>query len=350
MLCHLQDHLYPTRLLGFPQVFISYSSVGSWWELSSTQNIATILIAEYTVSNGSDRGNALAHLSPAVTASFLIGLSIGGILYRVNDKLPVVAAMLIFSLNIGICYTALPTEMSLAPAQTSDARSDIWSSITSFAKKPEEYATLHFWRITLVCATKLLVLFVISSMSSQHVINYYQDKFELETYQLGFLQSFSMSCRMFFQIFVVGRISSLLDNHVHVMLFGFIGLSVASFIERITSSFRVFVVVSLIPQILCTTVIETASRSWLISMVSIKQLSVLLGLLNVAVSAVGVVSPLFGSYVFLNGGGAEQKGLIAAAYYAATVIVLIVVAATERVLKEESTSRTTTVTGKMHVD
>lgn len=274
----------------------------------------SLMISELTQDSPKERGKELSQLSAALSAAFAIGPSIGGLLYKQDRRYPVLAAMFIFIANIVLVLTMLPSGRSIK-RQPAKEKSKL--SISSFLTSISQWRTWsNEWRQALaVCSMRVIMSFVMSSMSSHHIINYYQDRFQVETYQLGFLSSITTGCRLLSQAFCVGYITRYFDNDALLILLCLFLTACTSLGETFAWDIYVNIALAGIPDAVIGSVMETANKTWLLSNVpSVHHGSIFSGM-NVIMSGIGVLSPIYGSYVFTTFDGAKNRGLVSAVHY-----------------------------------
>lgn len=180
-------------------LFLSRILVGL---VKQTYTIATTVVNEITDNNPELRSQELGRLSAISTVSFIVGPSIGSILYSVVSKgAPAKAAALCFVLNAAICITFIPRTGIMASGSRTvkvnadgdtDKRS---SSLTRFLSKPyvvflsQLYDLASIQNVLPVILMRLSIIFVESSMSSRNIVNYYENRFGIPTAALGFMQT-----------------------------------------------------------------------------------------------------------------------------------------------------------------
>lgn len=276
----------------------------------------SLMISELTHDNPKERGKELSQLSAALSAAFAVGPSIGGLLYKQDNHYPVLAAMLIFIVNIVLVLMMLPSSRGQRQPVAYAKEKSAWSLSSFFSLVSQWRSWSNEWRQALgVCSLQVLMSFVMSSMGSHHIMNYFQDRFHLETYQLGFLSSMTTGCRLLSQAFCVGYITRFFDNDAVLILFCLFLTACTNLGESIAWDIYVYIAVAAIPDAIIGSVMETANKTWLLSSVpSIHHGSIFSGM-NVIMSGIGVLSPIYGSYVFAIFDGVKNRGIISAVHY-----------------------------------
>jgi MFS family permease len=180
-------------------LFLSRILVGL---VKQTYTIATTVINEITDNNPELRSQELGRLSAISTVSFIIGPSVGSILYSSMSKdAPAKAASLCFVLNAAVCIIFIPRTGIMAASsrkvkQIADEDTNKKSSsFTRFLSKPcnifrsqlTDLAGIQ--NVLPVILMRLSIIFVESSMSSRNIVNYYENRFGIPTSALGFMQT-----------------------------------------------------------------------------------------------------------------------------------------------------------------
>jgi MFS family permease len=180
--------------------------------VKQSYTIATIVINEITDGRLELRSQELGRLSTLATVSFLVGPPLGSILYgSVSKSAPAQAAALCFLLNGTFCYIFIPQYGIMAMSKAKDDRkevipedSKVKSSYISYLSNPfktfmrqlSELASIP--NVLAVIFMRLSIMFVESSMSSRHIVNYYESRFGIPTSSLGFMSTtttgFSIKC------------------------------------------------------------------------------------------------------------------------------------------------------------
>ncbi|CAM9537308.1 unnamed protein product, partial [Choristocarpus tenellus] len=241
----LSDNFLSRRsvlLLSFLGSCLSYGLVGLSSSLSmllvgrvivglvkQTMNISTALISDYTTSV--NRSGELSQLTAAATFSFIVGPSLGSFLYQRNRILPPMLASSLFLLNAVLALLLLPAE---APAVTPEVRTETGEAVgvvQSVEEKPEKDGPGGGGTITsassgrgkskqqlsnftqnfrLSCKTggacmrilaaKLLYGFLMRSLSSQNLVGYFEGRFQVESYALGYISSYQAILSLIVQV------------------------------------------------------------------------------------------------------------------------------------------------------
>lgn len=181
-------------------LFLSRILVGL---VKQTYTIATTVINEVTDHSPDLRSQELGRLSAISTVSFIVGPSIGSILYSsISKDAPAKAAALCFVLNATICVLFIPRTgiMAAMPHKmkndiNDDLKENDKSSYARFVSKPYDLFRRQLSdlagipRVLDVIVMRLAIMFVESSMSSRNIVNYYENRFGIPTSALGFMST-----------------------------------------------------------------------------------------------------------------------------------------------------------------
>lgn len=170
--------------------------------VKQTYTIATTVINEVTDGQPELRSQELGRLSAISTVSFIVGPSVGSILYAYSKGAPAQAAALCFVLNATICVLFIPKN-GIMSASTRKLTSDIADDL---AERPDTVYTKFFAQpylifksqitelasipnVLVVILMRIAIMFVESSMSSRNIVNYYETRFGIPTSALGFMST-----------------------------------------------------------------------------------------------------------------------------------------------------------------
>ena len=76
--------------------------------VKQTSTVATAVTTSHTQNEFVERASHLGHISTLSTVAFVIGPSLGGLLYKANKMLPALIASLFFAVNVLICILTIP--------------------------------------------------------------------------------------------------------------------------------------------------------------------------------------------------------------------------------------------------
>ena len=398
------DYLSKTHLLliSFVGSAISYFTVGVVQShfllfgsrvlvglVKQTMTISTGILTECSESN-QDRTKDLGHISALASFAFIFGPSFGSLMYRYNPILPALMSSSIFianalmvlffenyqsttkvdrNFNVSSAHDRIYNEDNGKVNDKSNEKVSLMSSISNAFDHFKKYGVFNFFFV------RLCIIFISNSMSSRHILNYYQDKFNIETYQLGFIASTTMVVSIVVQMFLITPIlnfftfspsNNIVSNtnrkkdemcllssclgldclnfgdqeqvqhtgsrqHTHdgkctvyILLFCTLLNIITSLMEYSTGYFWIFVVLSLIPQMIVSTVLEAVSRSALMDHIPNEHIGKTLGILNMSTSGLSVISPLYGALIFDYFGGFVYKGLVSSVHHGMLLVIILI--------------------------
>jgi MFS family permease len=351
----LSDHISKQEvlLLSFVGSAISYLIVGTSHSIfllfgsrilvglvKQTISISTSVITELTQNNAELRAKELGQMSSISTAVFIGGPSIGSLIYKYDKRLPALTACLCFVVNIFICYYFCKDEEILVHRKIHTIKKSIESEgsskykdrILSFIHMSKEIFIIPHLKEILIC--KLFYAFLAYSMSSRHILNYFEAKFHIETYMLGFMTSASMTISIIVKSFLIVpilQLSSYLQRksnrnvtviHWDIFLLSMIILLLSSVFEYSSDSYNFYLITVLLPHTVASTLLQTILTTTFTDIVPVEHIGKAQGIYGVFTSAIGVIGPLYGSQVFEFFGGIPNKPLVEAGHYIIGVVII----------------------------
>jgi MFS family permease len=355
-----------------------------------SQTVTTMLITQWTVETPHLRMQELGKLKTISTACFLVGPSVGGLLYKYNDKYPVIFASLLFALNILLCFlwldkdnkqqqqeqsiqqidtqkvtknnsssssfqseietisstTTLSLLLSSSSSSTENSPIPIISTDSphhSSTKKEDQidqtekikdknHDTSNTTKSTLwldllnpsfifsplfgAILFKISITFIYWSMSHNNIVNFYQDRFHVETYQLGYLTSFSTAISMLFNAFAIHPIAVHFHQKEASLITYCLGsFAILSFFEIYITNLYIYIILYLIPKLYIGSIIDAAMTTYLLNITPTQYVGRIHSGYNFLSSCLGVITPIYGTKVFLYFGGANSKGFVSLYHY-----------------------------------
>lgn len=295
--------------------------------VKQTMTTTTLMIAELTEDNHAQRSVEMGQVAAISTFSFIIGPSIGGVLYKYNRMLPALCAFALFGLNCVLCYLVIPSDTKIIADSKQSRRENVKSVFSStwlsFSALPQYAYTLLTSPGGVIFLFRQLISFIQASMSSRHLLNYYEERFKVETYQLGFLTSATTMVSLVSQCFLVGFALRLCKHEVIAIAVCFVVIGLANVVESLSDDWNVFLVCSLLPTTLVSSVLDTASKAMLINSIPPSQLGTMLSSANMVTSIVWMSAPVYGSYALTALGHIKYKGFVAAAHDGVLVLLAL---------------------------
>ena len=280
--------------------------------VKQTYTIATTVINEVTDGLPDLRSQELGRLSAISTVSFIVGPSLGSILYQHSRGAPAKAAALCFVLNSIICIVFIP-RTGIMSARTQKIQDEIvevteeksmsffsrvfLQPFNLFKNQLSELASIP--NVLVVIVIRIAIMFVESSMSSRNIVNYYETRFGIPTSALGFMSTATSGCfplfssitsltgtllfssrfaydtltlrfASFFVISVIGMvIQTLLLNpllklfggNTSMIYFALAAISLCSLLEGLAPSYLFFVVCSQVPNVIASSLLAASLRN-----------------------------------------------------------------------------------------
>jgi len=87
---------------------------------------------------------------------------------------------------------------------------------------------------------RLLTLFIETSMNATNIINYYEDRFGMETYQRGFMSSLASVTSLIVEGVLVGPCIRVVGSEANMMLLCTVLMAITAFLENFVPSISMF--------------------------------------------------------------------------------------------------------------
>ena len=283
--------------------------------VKQTYTIATTVVNEITDSSPELRSQELGRLSSISTVSFIVGPSLGSLLYsRVSKAAPAQAAACCFLLNAAICVLFIPRTGVMAATSNrnreeidTDKKKSGASSIYLTFSAPYNLFKRQFADLSCipnvipVIMIRLAVLFVEVSMSSRHIVNYYENRFGLPTSSLGYMSTatagnicgaltcmifddsifasaflfyrlipnnifnsmytYSLVIGMVIQTLLLNPILKFFGGNSSTIVIAMSMMAVCGFLEGIAPSYLFFVVFSQVPGVIASSLLSASLRN-----------------------------------------------------------------------------------------
>eukprot|EP00607_Mallomonas_marina_P000801 CAMPEP_0182435922 /NCGR_PEP_ID=MMETSP1167-20130531/78377_1 /TAXON_ID=2988 /ORGANISM="Mallomonas Sp, Strain CCMP3275" /LENGTH=179 /DNA_ID=CAMNT_0024627477 /DNA_START=950 /DNA_END=1489 /DNA_ORIENTATION=+ len=164
-------------------------------------------------------------------------------------------------------------------------------------------------------------------------MNYYELRFNMETYQRGYLSSMAAVINLLTQSFLIGPSLSLFSNDDSLMMLtSLIVITVSALMEYFSPSLSFFLVFSVIPKEIASGLVSAASRGMFAHVVPTEDTGKVLGVQGVLLSGMGVIAPLYGSQILLVLGKVKTKAIVSAAHFALTAVLVSALCSSSSVL------------------
>eukprot|EP00605_Chrysophyceae_sp_TOSAG23-4_P001024 GSChrysophyteH1.ASY1.ANO1.1125.1 assembled CDS len=300
-------------LLGISKsAYILFSSRVLVGLVKQTMTIATVTITEVAADEDA-RTRHLGHISALMRFAFVVGPGVGALLYKENPVLPCVTAAVIFLVNVLVCWNYMPSQLTLQHKKEANEGSN-----NSNSKEEEENSAgagagiernivRRVWSqlVSLpaqgirVLLLQLFFSFVENAISTRHILNYFESRFGIETYQLGFVQSLSTFVQIGIATFAL-PIFLKASKHYIGNSFTVVGilcvlLAFSHLMEVFSPSFRAYIFMSMLPTLIFGELLGASLQSMFLTEMPKKDTGKALGVLSVGSAVVGVSAPLYGT-------------------------------------------------------
>lgn len=303
--------------------------------VKQTMTVTTSTISELTAHDKELRARELGQFSAAATLSFVVGPSAGSVLYKQNPMLPCVCAAALFMVNIVICLIFFPSSLEGADSGGDGVQKRVTRSATKAKKGGDakikegtstggggsgEYLSMaknslmNFFisvidlcknpEVGYIVCLQILYGFVQNSMSYRHILNYLEDRFNIETYQYGFISSYGAIAGIVADVFLVPLFSRVFKTQnkpyatitLCVML-----IAVANLMEAASPTIYDYVYMSMLPSMLCANLVASSMKVAFLAAVPSTDTGKAQGVVGILQSLSGIVAPIYGTAVMTNG-------------------------------------------------
>jgi MFS family permease len=256
-----------------------------------------------------ERSEELARISAAMTLAFIVGPSLGGVIYEYFHPLaPTVIAVSLFAINISIALVSLPdndkdivTEIA-STVQTGDIS-------TEKKEKPKALGNTFFtfWSMgsefdvaKVILVFRVLVAFLERSMSSRQILNYYETRFAMDTSHVGYVMSTASLISFVTNSILVGRLRRFAGGDYTLIFCAIIVMTIASVCESYFDSAFMYVLTCLVPLTVGRCALEASLEGIFSLTVPNSHLGKARSVLSLAMSGVGLLAPAYGTWAFLQ--------------------------------------------------
>ena len=286
--------------------------------VKQTMTVTTSTISELTAGNTELRTRELGLCSAAATFSFVVGPGIGSFMYKRDPKLPCLSAAVLFLLNITITVVCFPSSFGLEI----DAKSKKDNKQQVVGKRSEDgnmkevkkvgifsltiNAVRHFAlsvvdlfknpAVGFTVVLQVLYGFVVNSMSYRHILNYMEDRFNIETYQLGYLSSYGSIAGIASDVFLVRWIGTANKPYSTIMVCLLL-VALANLGEVISPTLNHYLFYSMLPNVICSNLLASSLKNAFLSAVPMSDTGKAQGIVSMLSSLSGVIAPIYGMAV-----------------------------------------------------
>lgn len=312
-------------ILSFLGSAISYAIVGlskELWLLFASRVIVGLVKQTYTISTSilastcsdhSRRAELMGHLSAATTLAFIIGPTMGSMLYTIDARLPAMVSSCLFVLNIVICFVTIPDVIPSHVPHSPNANPANHSRTNTLA---------HVEGALSPIVALVVIAFVERSMTNTNIMSYFELRYDLSTASLGYVSSISSLVAFVAQLFFIKPMLALCGgNELAALYCALVVCAFANFIEGNCVTIYHYLMFFIPFSVTGASILLTLSRSVLSCVVPPEHIGKALGTLGLLESGVGVLAPIYSARVFAWSGHSGRGAVAAVHYMIAAVIV-----------------------------
>lgn len=307
----LSDRLFSRRsmlLLSFMGSSIGYGLIGVSTSLSllivsrvvvglvkQTLTISTALVTEHT--DESSRAGAIGNLSASAILSFTIGPILGSLAFQYHKALPPLLSSSIFVVNSLLAVVLLPAEnLTDAPQKEEKKSEETWrAKLSAFGN--DITSTCSSKQVLSVVAAKSMNGFLARSMDASQFIGYFEERWNVPSHVLGYVHSYSTFLMFIAQVYLVGKLATLFNEN-RLVLISIIVVACQYTIEAFCVSWTAYLVVALPLRLVSQTLLTTCLSSLFTKRVNSRDVGAALGAMGVLQSGIGIISPVYGGFLF----------------------------------------------------
>lgn len=282
--------------------------------VKQTMTVSTSLMAQYT--DGGNRTVWMGRLGASTTVAWIIGPSVGALLYKhVGQFAPAAAACGLFLANSAIAAVLLPSEEEMNSLLSENYKENSGSKSAKKNKKLDLSSFLVNLKacfssrdLASVVISLLLYGWVARSTSYANMSSFYEEKFGIATHARGYIKSYQMCLNIIVQTFLVRTLLSRLGGERNAACVAAFVLSLATFCE-VHATFSMFVGLVCPLVAISVEMISVSLRSLLTQVAPKESLSSVLAALDVLQNAASVSVPFYRTVLFriLNNVGQEDE-------------------------------------------
>lgn len=273
--------------------------------VKQTTTVTTTLITRYTTKE--TRAKHMGRLSASSTAAWIVGPSVGALLYsKVDHRAPALLACVLFVLNTGLAAFLLPAKDEPVVPLVSAADSDPKRKASFFSNLQTCFSSK-----SLASAVISLLLFSWFTRATSYatMASYYEQMYGMEPHHRGYLSSYQSILSFFIQSFLVGPIMTWSGGERQAACYSALLLATSTFME-LQRSLPVFLIV-LCPAISVSVAVLGLSLQSLLTHVTPKEsMGSVLAALDVLQNATAVTVPFYRTLLFSFLGPGGETGMV----------------------------------------
>ena len=276
--------------------------------VKQTMSVSTSKIVEITAGDSAARDRELSQNTAIMTFSFVVGPTLGSLLYKYDPRLPCVIAAALFSINVFLCLTFMmgpvhdndkkrkaKKKQQVVSKSIYDRFSSLVGSVQTFGVQLIELCSTK--EIAYIVIFRILLDFINNAMSTRHILNYYESRFGIETSSLGFVSSLTACINIMTDLFVLPLINSMSIEPIHIISTCALLLSLTSMLEYISPTFVVYIATSMIPSVIIYCILAANIRSAFFDVIPTRDTGKAQGIMSIFSSLSGIAAPIYGAYL-----------------------------------------------------
>ncbi len=207
--------------------------------VKQTMTVSTGLLTSYTAEH--DRGIYLGRLQASTTVSWIIGPSLGALLYKhVSPTSPCIVASCLFLFNSMLAAVLLPRDDSLDKHTNTKKKNSISSRMGKYSSFLENLkACFVSPKLASVVTSSLLFGWVTRTTSYANMASFYEEKYGIEPHFRGYIKSYQQCLGFVIQTFFLRYLLSVSGGERRAACIGAIAVALATLCE-VFASFNVF--------------------------------------------------------------------------------------------------------------
>ena len=271
--------------------------------VKQTMTVTTTLMARYTTNE--TRAKHMGRLSASSTAAWIVGPSVGAVLYsQVDHRAPAFLACALFIVNTCLAALLLPAKNEPIAGNTVDVTS---RRKTSFVTNLQ--ACFSSQALGSVVVSLLLFSWFTRATSYATMASYYEQMYGMEPHHRGYLSSYQSILSFLIQSFLVGPLTTWIGGERRAAFYSALLLAVATLFE-LQRSLLVFLMI-LCPAISLSIAVLGISLQSLVTQVTPKDsLGSVLAALDVLQNATAVTVPFYRTLLFFLLGPGGEVGMV----------------------------------------
>eukprot|EP00985_Skeletonema_marinoi_P006536 scaffold2818_cov133-Skeletonema_marinoi.AAC.22 len=262
--------------------------------VKQTMTVSTGLLTSYTADH--DRGIYLGRLQASTTVSWIVGPTLGALLYKhVGPSSPCVVASCLFLFNSMLAAVLLPRDDSLDKSTNTKKPSSRMGKYSSFLENLK--ACFASKKLASVVVSLLLFGWVTRTTSYANMASFYEEKYGIEPHFRGYIKSYQQCLGFVIQTFFLRYLLSASGGEKRAACVGAVVMALATLCE-VYASFNIFAL-CVCPLIAASVGMISVSLRSLTTLEAHKDsLGSVLAALDVLSNALSVTVPFYRTFLF----------------------------------------------------